>query len=111
MDKRFLVGVALIVLSLVIGKITTVVFVVYFWNRTVFWTAMVAYLVTWAMLFVGLYLCGKEGLKYAEAYTRTVARESVERTRKAVREGGARTRKFLTGEEQERPPRKTKKSI
>jgi hypothetical protein len=121
MDRRFMWGVWLIVVSLFIG----VAFKFYFLGRllgtTSFdWTALKSYfqdpvlgwstaiyLVSWLMLFLGIYLCGKQGYRYAQRFTKyityryyhrqakkhlpRIARKSVRQTKRMVR----RTRRMV----------------
>lgn len=86
MDRRFAWGVGLIVASVFLG----VVYKFYILAKAVGTTdfdwlsirgylgdplleaATVVYILSWPMLFLGIYLCGKEGLVYAERFTKYV---------------------------------------
>jgi len=73
------------------------------------WSTFV-YLLSWPMLFVGIYMCGKEGVKAAERYTKYLtyhhyheaAKEQMgiaaKKTRKAVKKGKRKAKKILKGE-------------
>ena len=57
-------GVCFIISSFIIGKLTNLVFILYFNNSTIRWLSIIVYLLTWPMLFLGIWWTGKE---YAES--------------------------------------------
>lgn len=59
MSNNVPVGVALILANFGVGKIAVPLFAV---NAGL---AITIYLISWLMLIVGLFLCGREGLSYA----------------------------------------------
>lgn len=61
---KFYVGIVLIILSLIIGKITTFYFITRFGDQLVMWTSLIVYIISWPMLIVGVWWVGEE---YAES--------------------------------------------
>jgi hypothetical protein len=64
---KFIWGVILIVLSLIIGGITKVVFILYLNNKSIAITMAALYIISWPMLVLGVWWVGKE---YAESIQR-----------------------------------------
>ncbi len=64
LSKRFLLGLALIIGNFILGKLALPVFAVSVE------LGLAIYLVSWAMLILGLILCGREGLMWAQFYYR-----------------------------------------
>lgn len=60
MRKGLFIGIVSIIVSLLIGKLTTVFAIIYYNQPVVFWTSILFYLLSWLLLFIGIYLCGKE---------------------------------------------------
>jgi len=87
--KRFITGVVLIILNFVLGKITTFTMILYYNNKSIFWLSIIGYVVSWLMLFAGLYLCGREGYNYAkELYKEYISyKENVRRIRYTAKKG------------------------
>jgi len=59
-SAKFYVGIVLIVLSLVIGKITLAIFILYFNDDTAKSASMIIYALSWPMLLLGVWWVGKE---------------------------------------------------
>lgn len=85
----------MIILSLVIGKITQVAFFFYLYDDLIRWASIVVYLISWPMLFIGVWWMGKEYAdslrryfsykfyqEYVKAGTRKVYRATKEKTKK-----------------------------
>lgn len=64
MNAKLLFGLILVAASLIIGKITTVLFMVYFGNKLFRYIDLLIYILTWPMLIFGVYICGIEGTEY-----------------------------------------------
>ena len=64
---KFIWGIILIVLSLIIGGITKVVFILYLNNKSIAITMAALYIISWPMLVLGVWWAGKE---YAESIQR-----------------------------------------
>jgi hypothetical protein len=64
---KFIWGVILVALSLIIGGITKVIFVLYLDDNSIAITMVVLYILSWPMLIVGVWWVGKE---YAEIIKR-----------------------------------------
>ncbi len=62
-SAKFYVGIVLIILSLIIGKITTFYFITRFGDQLVMWTSLIIYILSWPMLIMGVWWVGEE---YAE---------------------------------------------
>jgi cytochrome c biogenesis protein CcdA len=61
---RFYAGLASVVVSLVVGLITKITFVRYINNPIITTTSIIIYILSWPLLFVGIYWIGKD---YADA--------------------------------------------
>ena len=61
-NKKFYIGLVLIISNFIVGKIAIPFFAVDAW-----W-GLAIYIFSWFMLFAGIYLCGREGLSYARLY-------------------------------------------
>ena len=57
---RFYLGVLLVILSFVIGKITTATVVIYFENMLIKWASIIVYILSWPMLIIGFIWIGEE---------------------------------------------------
>jgi hypothetical protein len=84
MDRKLLWGIIVIIVSLLLGLLFK--FVVFvrlvgsskfhwldlqvYWNDPWLRFFAIIYILSWPMLFFGIYLCGKQGYKYAERFTR-----------------------------------------
>lgn len=83
MERKLLLGIILILVSMIIGLLykfyilASVLGNQFDWKSllnamvdpVVAW-ATIVYVLSWPMLFIGIYLCGKEGLKAAGEYTK-----------------------------------------
>ncbi len=58
--KKFYIGVALIILSLIIGKITQATFMIYFKDDFIRTVSVIIYLISWIPFIVGIAWAGKE---------------------------------------------------
>ena len=61
---KFWIGVVLFVGNFIIGKIATFLFILYYDNQWWRIFSISLYLVSWLMLFAGIFLVGKEGWNY-----------------------------------------------
>ena len=57
---KFYVGILFVALSLIIGKITTFMFLYYFNDMKIRWAAIIIYILSWPLLILGVYWIGKE---------------------------------------------------
>jgi hypothetical protein len=76
---KFYVGVILIVLNFVFGFIGKVSIVELFVNGKINWSFTIIYLVSWFMLFVGIFLLGKETMEIVDAYIKRRVKEAVDK--------------------------------
>ncbi len=65
---RFYVGIALIILSLIIGNITKVFFLLYFNDPDIRWISLIIYLLSWPMLIMGAWWAGRETYQALKRY-------------------------------------------
>jgi len=65
---KFYLGVFLFVLSLIIGKITTITFLLYKDDFIIKLVSIIIYIISWPMLFVGVWLAGKEYIDQLKKY-------------------------------------------
>ncbi len=57
---KFYGGIILIAVSLIIGKITQVLFLFHYNNPSIRWTALIIYILSWIPFFIGAWWVGKE---------------------------------------------------
>src|SRR3989344_4529458 len=100
---KFYVGIFFIIASLVIGKITTFLFIFHFDDVILRYTSAVIYLLSWPLLFLGIWWVGKE---YSDAVRRYVSyqfyqesvkkgtKKAVEKTRQLHKAVGVRIQRF-----------------
>jgi hypothetical protein len=66
-SKKFYIGIALIISSLIVGKITQAIFVIYFTNEFIRKLAVIIYIITWPPFILGIVWAGTE---YVNKYNR-----------------------------------------
>ncbi len=66
-SKKFYIGLALIISSLIVGKITQATFVIYFTNDFIRKMSVIIYIVSWPPFILGIAWAGME---YADKYNR-----------------------------------------
>ena len=101
---KFYVGILLVLVSLVLGGITKIIFFLYFEDLFIKWTSVVIYIISWPMLIIGIYWVGKDyadalkkyfklkfyrevaikGTKKAYHKTKVVRHNAIRKTRKAI---------------------------
>lgn len=86
LSVKFYLGLLLVVVSLIIGKVTTFMFVLYFNETKIRWMAMIIYILSWPLLVLGIYWIGKEYSASIKKYiTYQYYQESIKQgTRKAL---------------------------
>lgn len=65
---KFYFGILLFLGSLVIGKITLAIFLLYFNNPLIKWSSLIIYILSWPMLIIGIWWIGKEYAKALKRY-------------------------------------------
>ena len=68
LTSKFYLGIMLFVLSLIIGKITTVTFLWYNSDELIKWFSIIVYILTWPMMFIGIWWAGKEYTNQLKKY-------------------------------------------
>jgi uncharacterized membrane protein YqjE len=77
--KRFALGIALIIISLILGKLVLIPIII-FPDSYVWWTSMIiVYILSWVIILCGIYLAGIEGFrlinhKYSEYSKKTMTK-------------------------------------
>lgn len=66
MNLKLALGVALVLVSLIIGKITTIAFVLYINDPFMRYFTLIVYIISWPVIVLGGYICGVEGAPYLE---------------------------------------------
>ena len=66
-SKKFYIGIALIIASLIVGKITQTTFVIYFNNVFIRKLSVIIYIMSWLPFILGIAWAGME---YANKYNR-----------------------------------------
>lgn len=67
LSKKFYIGIALIISSLIVGKITQATFVIYFTNDFIRKLSVIIYVISWPPLILGIAWAGAE---YVNKYNR-----------------------------------------
>ncbi len=67
-SNKFYLGIILIVVSFIIGKITTATFIIYFNNQLLKWISLIIYILSWPMLIIGIWWLGEEYTKMIKKY-------------------------------------------
>jgi len=57
---KFYLGIVLIIVSLIIGKITQIIFLFNYSDTTIRWTSLIIYILSWIPFFIGAWWIGKE---------------------------------------------------
>ena len=67
-SKRFHIGIWLIIISLVIGKITQAAFIIYFTNDFIRKLSVILYIISWPPFLLGIAWAGMEYVKKYNRY-------------------------------------------
>jgi len=82
-SKRFYIGIWLIIISLVVGKITQATFIFYFNNDFIRRLSIVTYLISWPPFLLGIAWAGMEYVnKYNRFFTLNYYREKIQNRKK-----------------------------
>ena len=69
-SKKFYIGIALIISSLIVGKVTQATFIFYFTNDFIRKLAVIMYIITWPLFLLGIAWAGMEYVyKYNRFFT------------------------------------------
>ena len=66
-STKFYLGIIFVVLSLIIGKVSQISFIIYFKDPFICWLSVIIYILSWPPFIIGVWWIGKE---YAEAIQR-----------------------------------------
>ncbi len=66
-SKKFYMGIGLIISSLIVGKITQTIFVIYFTNDFIGKLSVIIYIITWPPFILGIVWAG---IEYVNKYNR-----------------------------------------
>lgn len=66
--SKFYAGIIMVIGSLLLGKLVLISFVVYFNIPFIRWLSIIIYLLSWPMLFIGVWWVGKEYAKALHRY-------------------------------------------
>ena len=101
-SNKFYLGILLIVISFIIGKITTATFIIYF-NQPLFkWVSLTNYILSWPMLIIGIWWIGEEytnmirkymSYKFYHESAKKGAKKVVHNTRKLGKQVSHKTKK------------------
>lgn len=87
---KFYTGIVLIIASLIIGKITQLIFFLYLDDFWLMWSAVIIYILSWPMMILGIWWVGKEyadkirkyaDYKFYHQSLKAGTRRAVERTK------------------------------
>lgn len=90
---KFYLGILLFVSSLIVGKITTITFLLYRDDFTVKLVSIIIYIISWPMLFLGAWLAGREYInqlkkylsyKYYHRHIREGTKKAIDTSKKAA---------------------------
>lgn len=78
LTKKFIIGIVLIIISLVLGKLVFIPII--FFPQSVTWriSMIIIYAASWIMMLFGIYLAGKEGYYLAKHKYREYGRRTIE---------------------------------
>ena len=77
-SKRFYIGIWLIIISLIVGKLTQAAFIFYFNNSIIRKLSIIIYLISWVPFLIGIAWAGKEYVqKYNKYFTVAYYREKI----------------------------------
>ena len=69
-SKKFYIGIVLIIVSLIVGKITQATFVIYFTNDLIRKLSVIIYIISWPPFILGIAWAGRETVnKYNHFFT------------------------------------------
>ena len=68
LSGKFYLGLAMFILSLVMGKIATVTFLLYHSDYLIKWFSVIVYIITWPMMFLGVWWAGTEYTNQLKRY-------------------------------------------
>ncbi len=103
-SRKFYWGIVFVVVSLLIGKITTVTFIAYFPDSSLRWLSLVVYLLSWPILIIGIWWVGSEYYSHLKKYftyhhyhesLKAGTRRVVDRTKEKTRQLQERVRQRL----------------
>lgn len=66
MNPKLALGLMLVLVSLIVGKITTVSFILIYDNKFWRYLSLIVYIISWPVILLGAYICGVEGAPYLE---------------------------------------------
>jgi len=82
-SKQFYIGIWLIIITLIVGKITQATFIFYFNNDFIRRLSVIVYLISWPPFLLGIALAGREYVdKYNRFFTIKYYREKFRNRRK-----------------------------
>ena len=82
-SKKFYIGIGLIISSLIVGKITQAIFVIYFTNDFIRKLSVIIYILSWLPFILGIAWAGME---YAKKYNRFFTFKYYKNKIKSIRE-------------------------
>ncbi len=65
---KFYVGVFFVIFSFILGKITTALFIIYFYDTVLRFLSLLIYIISWPMLIIGAWWVGQEYYKEIKRY-------------------------------------------
>jgi hypothetical protein len=68
-STRFYIGIILVIISIIVGKITQVTFLLYINNPTIMYGSIIIYLISWIPFLIGGWWIGKEYYYKIKRYT------------------------------------------
>jgi len=78
LTKKFLIGVVLIIISLILGKLVFIPIIFFPQSSTWRISMIIVYAASWMMILFGIYLAGKEGYYLAKHKYREYGRRTIE---------------------------------
>ena len=100
-SNKFYLGIILIIVSFIIGKITTATFIIYFNNQLLKWISLIIYIISWPMLILGIWWIGEEyasmikkyiSYKFYHESAKRGARKAVHSTKRLSKKVGHKTK-------------------
>lgn len=95
LTKKFILGVVIIIVSLILGKLVLIPFFLFPLSFTAKWTLLIIYILTWPMMFVGIYFAGMEGYRLATHKYKEYKKRTIYRVKTTSKKAAEHTKRVL----------------
>jgi predicted DNA repair protein MutK len=95
LTKKFILGVVIIVVSLILGKLIFIPFILFPLSYDVKWILLIIYILTWPLMFVGIYFAGMEGYRLATHKYKEYKKRTIYRVKTSSKKAAEHTKRVL----------------